>query len=106
MTLSRNLSLAARVIVATAWAACLVILGLMVLASAPPLPLPLPRSCWILGGVAAVSAGMFLFMTVVADRLVPSVGKRQAMWGAEMVVFGAFLLSGTLSIILAINRES
>jgi len=106
LTLSRNLSLAARVIVATAWAACLVILGLMVVASGPPpLPLPLPRSSWILGGLATISAGVFLFMTVVADRLVPSVGRRQTMWRAEMFVFGTFLVSGVLSFVLAIYGE-
>lgn len=104
--MSRTLSLAARVIVATAWAACLVVLGLLVIAGGPPpLPLPLPRTSWFLAGLATISAGVFLFMTVVADRLVPSVGRRQAMWRTEMVVFGTFLLSGVLSFILAVYGE-
>jgi hypothetical protein len=107
VTLSRTLTLAARVIVATAWAACLVILGLLIVADAPPsLPVPLPRSSWVFAGLATISAGVFLFMTVVADRLVPSVGRRQTMWGAEMAVFAAFLLSSVLSLVLAIRGVS
>ena len=103
MILSRTLSLTARVVVATAWASCLVILGLLAIASTPPvLPVPLPRLSWVLAGVAAVAAGLFLFMTVVADRLVPSVGRRQAMWAAEMTVFAAFIGSGAVALLLAL----
>jgi hypothetical protein len=101
LSLTRSLSLGARVAVATAWAACLVVLGLYLLVDGPPRSLAIGAGVWAFSGLASVGAGLFIFMTLVADRLIPSVGRRQSMWTAEMVMFVLFLASGAVALALA-----
>ena|SRR5262249_48672928 len=93
MTLVRSMSLALRVLVGTSWAACLVVLGLVLLFDGLPFPLVVPRLVCALVGVTFIGMGLFLFMAYVADRLVPSVGRRQSMWPLEMFVASVFVLS-------------
>jgi hypothetical protein len=78
----------------------LVVLGLALVSGGLGLP---PSRLYAPAGVAAIAAGMFIFMVLVADRLVPSVGVRQSMWPVEMgtvvvwvvavVVLGVLLFS-------------
>lgn len=100
MILARTMSLGARVVFGTAWAMCLVVLGLALMVDGPPVALATGRAPWALLGLASAAAGLFVFMTMVADRLVPHVGRRMTMWRVEMAmvvllacsVIGAVLL--------------
>jgi hypothetical protein len=46
-----------------------------------------------MGGVAAIAGGVFIFMSAVADRVVPGVGRRLSMWHLEMSVALVMALS-------------
>lgn len=92
LIMNRTFSLAMRVAVATAWAACLVMLGLWFLLDAPRLIAATMPVCR-LAGLSAIAAGLFVFMYVVADGLFPSVGQRSSMYTLEMSVFAVFVLS-------------
>jgi hypothetical protein len=41
-------------------------------------------------GLALSAAGVFLFMALVADRLIPAIGRRLSMWTLEAFVFLLF----------------
>ena len=80
----RAMSLGARVLCGTAWAMCLTVLGLSLVLEGPPISwMGANRARWALG-VASMAAGLFVFMAMVADRLVPQVGRRMTMWPVEM----------------------
>jgi hypothetical protein len=100
MTLVRGMTQGALVVVSTAWAACLVILGLWLALDGPPANFPIPRPVCLSIGVSAASGGLLIFMALVADRLVPSLRRRQTMWGLEMAMFALFLSSFLLSFVL------
>jgi hypothetical protein len=82
---SRRITLAALVMLATAWAACMVVLGLWLIGQGWR-HLPMPRAMSAMSGVASLSAGLFIFMAAVADRVVPGVGRRLSMWPVEMAM--------------------
>jgi Kef-type K+ transport system membrane component KefB len=67
---SRRFSLTLLILVATPWAALLTLAGLWLLlgTSDHATPGPWPR---VVGGITATSAGMLVFMCLVADRLFP-----------------------------------
>ena len=79
-----------------AWAACLVVIGLW-LAIETPRVLLISSFAVAVVGVVCVSAGNFVFMVRVADRIFPSVARRQVSWVIEL-----FMLSmiGTLLVLL------
>jgi hypothetical protein len=91
---SRRFSLAALVLLATAWAACMVIAGLWLMGQGAR-HLPMPRGMAVLCGLTSLAGGLFIFMVAVADRVVPGVGRRLSMWPLEMltalVMAGSFL---------------
>lgn len=90
MLSARSVSLAVRITVATAWAAALTITGLWAMLSASR-EWPMFGPVWIVAGVAAVAAGLFVFMVLVADRLVPSASRRLVAT-AELAVMVSFVL--------------
>jgi hypothetical protein len=81
---SRRITLAALVTVATAWSACMVILGLWLIGQGWR-HLPMPRPMSAMGGLMSISGGLLIFMAAVADRVIPGVGRRLSMWPVEMV---------------------
>jgi hypothetical protein len=104
MSLVRTMSLGLRVLVGTTWAACLVVLGLLLADGGFPRLLNVPRAVWALVGLASVGAGLFIFMTIVADRLVPSVGRRLSMWRLEMAMMMLALLCGGAAVLVLVYR--
>jgi hypothetical protein len=96
---SRRIRMWTRIVVASAWAGSLVILGLWLLAEGR-VWLPIRGVSCTFGGLASIAAGIFLFMALVSDRLVPGVGRRQSMWAAEMAVF-AGMLAGLAGVLLS-----
>ena len=93
MSLPRSVSLAALVIVGSAWAAILVELALWLMIDGPR-SLTVPLRLRLLGGLSAVCAGLVIFMLIVADRLFPGVGRRGSMWKVEMATMLTFLGCG------------
>jgi hypothetical protein len=83
----------------TVWAAILVVLGLWVLLDAGT-QVRVPWRVSVLGGIAAIAAGMFLFMARVADQVFPAVGQRLSIWLLEMATFLVFL-SGFIGAVAA-----
>ena len=105
MNLARSMSLGARVSLGTAWAMCMVVLGLSLVLDGTPLPSPGRHPAWAtLLGLASMSGGLFVFMAMVADRLIPSIGRRMTMWWIEMSMAGALLACGVGAILLAFSR--
>jgi hypothetical protein len=51
----------------------------------------LPARACVPIGLSSMAAGLFLFMTIVADRLFPSAGRRLSIWLVEMATFLVFL---------------
>jgi hypothetical protein len=87
-------------LVGTAWAGVLVVVGLILLLS-------VPRGGWSLGleaagGVAAVAAGEFVFMFVVADRLFPGRTRKLADW-TELVMGAAFVCCAAWALLLILR---
>ena len=74
----------------TVWAGILIVLGLWVLLEAGG-HLNMPWRVRVLGGLAAMAAGLFLFMVRVADQIYPAVGQRLSVWLVEMATFLVFL---------------
>jgi len=76
--------------IATAWAIAMVVFGLAVIAQSPVGWLDdsvgLPRSTWILLGLASIGGGQFVFMFMVADRLCPGAGRMPGIWLTEIVI--------------------
>lgn len=84
------LGLVLRSAAASLWAAVMIILGLVVLFDGPG-PLPFPRQLFTLLGVAAVAGGQFVFMVLVADRLLRGAHRRVVVL-IEVVTFALFVL--------------
>lgn len=100
MTSARWVKLGARIASATLWAALVVVLGLWLELERPAImqEARVPIS----GGLAAISGGTFLFMTMVADRLIPTAQRRLLLWVLEMatgVVFLVTLVSAVVSMV-------
>jgi hypothetical protein len=88
----RAAALTARIGFPLAWGACLVILGLWSIDEGWRwLPLRPATGAWI--GSLLMAAGLFVFMVLVADRLLPRLGRRYSMWRLEMLVCLAMLAS-------------
>lgn len=89
MSLTRGLSLTLLALLATAWSLAWVLIGTWLLASAPALLPGFEGPCRG-GGIASIAAGQFLFMVLVADRLLPRAGWRLTWW-CEVGALSAFL---------------
>ncbi|MFZ4576092.1 MAG: hypothetical protein ACOYN0_17035 [Phycisphaerales bacterium] len=87
MTKTPVVGLAIRSVAASLWAGVMVILGLVVLFEGPG-PLPFPPQLFALLGVAAVAGGQFVFMVLVADRLLRGAHRRAVV----MIEVGTFAL--------------
>lgn len=90
MSLPRAVSLSLVTCVAVVWASALFLAGLWLLFSVPGRLPALSAPCQV-GGWAAIAAGQFVFMVLVADRLFPLVGRRPMTWVVEMACFLIFL---------------
>lgn len=66
-------------VLASCWAGAMVIAGLWLVRDAPP-RWPAAAVPAALGGVALVAMGLFLFLTLVADRWFPDAGRRVGWW--------------------------
>ena len=68
----------------------MVVFGLALIAQSPVGWLDdsvgLPRSTWILLGLASIGGGQFVFMFMVADRLCPGAGRMPGIWLTEIVI--------------------
>ena len=97
LPLVRRLSTLLLALVATAWAAAMVVFGLTLMARKPGgwLESPLGYSvvAWVLLGLASIGAGQFVFMFMVADRLCPRVGRLPGIWVTELAIAGLSILS-------------
>src|ERR1041385_438585 len=87
MTRGRSMALWSRVALATGWSGCLVVLGLWCLIDGAA---RLPARARVPIGLASIAAGLFLLMTIVADRLFPAAGRRLSIWLVEMATFLVF----------------
>ena len=105
MNLARTMSLGARVVFGTAWAMCLVVLGLSLMLDGPPLALAARRGPWALLGLASAAAGMLVFMAMVADRLIPHLGRRMTMFWVEMAM-AALLVLGVVGALASFSGGS
>ncbi len=90
MVSARAASLAVRIVAATLWSSVLSITGLWAMLSASR-EWPMFGPAWIVAGLAGVAAGLFVFMVLVADRLVPHASRRLVVT-AEMIVMVSFVL--------------
>jgi hypothetical protein len=73
---------------------CLTVLGLSLMLDGPPVSwMGGGRASWTLFGLASIAAGLLVFMAMVADRLIPQVGRRMTMFPLEMTMF-ALLVGG------------
>jgi len=91
--------LALRSVAASLWAAAMIMLGLGLIFEGQTW-FELPREVYLFAGVSAVGGGQFVFMVLVADRLLNGMHRRWVMW-AEASAFGVFLLgaSGALTVL-------
>lgn len=84
-------------LVATAWAAAMVVFGLTLIARRPSgwfeSPVGISSLVWILLGLASIGAGQFVFMFMVADRLCPRVGRLPGIWVTELAIAALGLLA-------------
>jgi hypothetical protein len=90
MLSARTASLVIRITAATLWASVLSVTGLWAMLSASR-EWPMFGPAWIVAGVAGVAAGLFVFMVLVADRLVPSASRRLVVT-VELAVMVSFVL--------------
>ncbi len=100
MSLSRSVSLGVLVSIASAWAACMVFPGLWLLLESPrTMFLSFPTSAMF--GILCIAAGNFVFMVLVADRVFPSVSRRQFTWTVEMFTL-SIMLTTVIAIVLGV----
>jgi hypothetical protein len=90
MPIPNRLILFLLVLLGVAWSACLVLSGLVALASAGRAAPFGPLLFW--AGVAGIAAGNFVFMEVVADRLVHP-RRRRVLDAFELLMGGAMLVA-------------
>jgi hypothetical protein len=88
------MSMSARVLLGTAWGLCMFVPGLALVLDGPHLSWTNRSAPWSLLGIAAMAGGLFVFMTTVADRLMPLVGRRPATWRIEMALFLILCICG------------
>jgi hypothetical protein len=105
MLVARGLSLSALMVIATIWAACMVVPGVWLLLEGPSLWPRFVVPC-VLGGVSAMSAGTFVFLVLVIGRMFPDMSKRAEMWAIEMLVFLIFVVGGLGSLLMALRAGS
>ena len=97
MSLVRTMSMGARVVLGTSWAVCMFVPGLALVINGPQLAWSTRHAPWSLLGLAAMAGGLFVFMTTVADRLVPHVGRRPSTWRFEMMLFLILVVCGLVA---------
>lgn len=106
MSLSRTVSLGVLTAIASAWAVCLTVPGFWLVCEGPSDILPIiplsPTGSRILG-VLAIAMGNFVFMTFVADRVFPSVMRRQTVSNLEMFMIGVMLTSFLLLLLRVVG---
>lgn len=85
----KRLGAAVRAVAATAWAGTLLLTGMWVAMNGPD-RWPVPKELCLLGGVALLSGGQFLFLVLVADRMFPRASSR-LVWMVEVLLFAAFV---------------
>ncbi|GAB5495820.1 MAG: hypothetical protein Phyf2KO_09000 [Phycisphaerales bacterium] len=77
-------------LIASAWAAAMVVFGLTLLTKAPSGWLQstfgLPAALWNLLGLASIACGQFVFMFMVADRICPRAGRLPMIWLTELAI--------------------
>lgn len=86
----RRLGAALRAAAATAWAATLLLTGLWVAMNGPDC-WPVPRELCLMGGLALLAGGQFLFLVLVADRAFPRASSG-LVWAIEVLLFSAFIV--------------
>jgi len=91
MHVSRSMSLPCLALLASGWAGALVVWGLWLLGGGGGARSAL-GSARVVGGVAAIAAGQFVFMVLVADRVFPGMGRRPAVWWTELASVVAVVL--------------
>lgn len=84
---------------ASGWAMCLVLGGLWLMLDVRARP-GVPGPAALFGGMGAIAAGQFVFMTTVADRLFPNLHRARVIWLLETAVFLAAVGLGVASVIL------
>ncbi|MFN9993294.1 MAG: hypothetical protein ACK54H_08105 [Phycisphaerales bacterium] len=82
--------LALRSVAASLWAAAMIMLGLGLIFEGQTW-FELPREVYLFAGISAVCGGQFVFMVLVADRLLKGVHRRSVVW-TEALAFVSFLL--------------
>lgn len=95
----RALGLVLRVGAAWLWGGAMGVAGLWALLSAPR-EWPAFAGLWRAGGLAALGAGLFVFMVLAADRLFPR-ADRGLVAGAELGAMGVFLAGLVLAVVSA-----
>ncbi len=77
-------------IVASAWAAAMVVFGLSLFAHSNDdwlhSAMGLDPIVWILLGLASIGGGQFVFMFMVADRICPQAGRLPMIWLTELAI--------------------
>lgn len=89
MRLTQRLGLTLRIVAGSAWAAAMVIAGILVLCSSRELLGHMAPIRWSVG-VALAAGGLFVFMVLVADRWFRRAA-RPMIWTAELACLGAFV---------------
>lgn len=83
MSLSRSTTMLILGLIASAWAACMVVIGLWLAIETPSFMFFTARSV-VLIGISCIAAGNLVFMYMVADRIFPSLRESQFGWSVEM----------------------
>lgn len=91
MPIGAKVSLAVRVSLGVAWGGVMAVMGLWAIASVPQPLAPFGSFLQCLG-VAALAAGHFVFLVIVADALCPRV-LRPLAFAMELICFAVFLFS-------------
>jgi hypothetical protein len=95
LSLSRTVSLSVLIAIASAWAMCLTVPGLWLVFEGPETLMFSPDDSRIFG-VLCIAMGNFVFMAFVADRVFPSVMRRESAWALEMFMISVMVTSGVL----------
>lgn len=100
---SGRLGLVCRVGAASAWSMTLALVGLWFAFSAP-MRWPMFAELWRLWGVAAFGAGLFVFMVLVSDRLVPGASRKLVMAAELSAIF--LFIGGLVALLWTIGGAS
>lgn len=105
MSLSRTVSLGVLTAIASAWAVCLTVPGLWLMVETPRIFLFDPFDSF-LAGVLCIAMGNFVFMAFVADRMFPSVMKRESAWALEMFMISVMVTMGILLVLRFVGAHT